>query len=348
LNKNQVIVFMRILYALQGTGYGHISRAKEIIPLLKQKAQVDVLLSGYKGNIQLPFHLDYQLKGMHLVYSKNGGVDVKKTFQAINFKAFLAEIKSLDLSCYQLVLNDFEPVSAWWCYMKGNPCISLSHQAAVAHKSSPREGKDLLGRFILSHFAPATHSYGFHFQKYDKQIFHPVIREEIRNSKPSELDHNLVYLPSYSDKKLLSFFSQFRNDQWHIFSTSCPKPYRIENLHFIPVNHELFAKSLASAKGVICGAGFETPAEALYLHKKLLVCPMKRQYEQSCNAAALGELGVPIIRDLDERSSAVVKNWIANSAKVDVVFENQIDDILNQVIKNHYQELPIASVNTKE
>ena len=37
---------MKILYAVQGTGNGHFSRAQDVIPLLKKKAQVDILVSG--------------------------------------------------------------------------------------------------------------------------------------------------------------------------------------------------------------------------------------------------------------------------------------------------------------
>ncbi|RYY68461.1 MAG: glycosyl transferase, partial [Chitinophagaceae bacterium] len=37
---------MKILYALQATGNGHISRASEILPILETMADVDVLLSG--------------------------------------------------------------------------------------------------------------------------------------------------------------------------------------------------------------------------------------------------------------------------------------------------------------
>jgi len=47
----------------------------------------------------------------------------------------------------------------------------------------------------------------------------------------------------------------------------------------------------SKATGVFCGAGFETPAEAMFLKKKLMVIPMKGQYEQQCNAAALEEIG---------------------------------------------------------
>ena len=37
---------MRILYGIQGTGNGHISRALEVLPYLKKKASVDILISG--------------------------------------------------------------------------------------------------------------------------------------------------------------------------------------------------------------------------------------------------------------------------------------------------------------
>ena len=37
---------MKILYAIQGTGNGHLSRAIDVIPALKKIGQVDVLVSG--------------------------------------------------------------------------------------------------------------------------------------------------------------------------------------------------------------------------------------------------------------------------------------------------------------
>ena len=36
---------MKVLYAFQGTGNGHIARAQEIIPILKKYAEVDILIS---------------------------------------------------------------------------------------------------------------------------------------------------------------------------------------------------------------------------------------------------------------------------------------------------------------
>ena len=41
---------MKILYGIQGTGNGHLSRAEEIVPILKKMAHVDVLISGNQSH----------------------------------------------------------------------------------------------------------------------------------------------------------------------------------------------------------------------------------------------------------------------------------------------------------
>lgn len=43
-------------------------------------------------------------------------------------------------------------------------------------------------------------------------------------------------------------------------------------------------------QGVICNAGFELPSEAMSLGKKLLVKPLKRQFEQISNAMTINLL----------------------------------------------------------
>ena len=59
---------MRILYGIQGTGNGHITRAIEIIPQLHQQGIVDVLVSGYQSEIPLPFPVKYKMNGMSFIF----------------------------------------------------------------------------------------------------------------------------------------------------------------------------------------------------------------------------------------------------------------------------------------
>ena len=66
---------MRILFAIQGTGNGHISRAREIVPLLQEHGQVDLLISGTQADVALDQPLAYRFHGFSFVFGKRGSVD---------------------------------------------------------------------------------------------------------------------------------------------------------------------------------------------------------------------------------------------------------------------------------
>ena len=46
---------MKILYGLQATGNGPISRAIELVPEPKEYAEVDVLMSGTENSLKFPY-----------------------------------------------------------------------------------------------------------------------------------------------------------------------------------------------------------------------------------------------------------------------------------------------------
>jgi len=86
---------MRILYAIQGTGNGHLSRAREIIPILQRKGELDLLISGTQADVDLPYPVKYRFKGLCFIFGKKGGVDVMATYRKSNLKRLYAEIKSV-------------------------------------------------------------------------------------------------------------------------------------------------------------------------------------------------------------------------------------------------------------
>lgn len=324
---------MKVLYAIQGTGNGHLSRARDIIPILQQKVDLDILVSGVQADVKLPFKIKYQLNGLSFIFGKKGGVDLWKTVKNSDFKKFRKEMKKINIQQYDLVINDFEPLSAWAAKLHKIPCVSMSHQAAVKAIESPKPKKrDYMGERILKRYAPTDTYYGFHFKKYNSNIYTPVIRKEIRNLTPTIGQHYTVYLPAYGDKKLIDFFHQFKNTTWQVFSKHTQKAYTDKNVMIEPINNATFIKSFETCKGIICGAGFETPAEALYLQKKLLVIPMKNQYEQQCNAAALKDLGVPVIKKLKNKHIPTIKNWIENLQKTPVNYPDETEDIIDIIL----------------
>lgn len=325
---------MKVLYAIQGTGNGHISRARDIIPILQNKVDLDILVSGVQADVKLGFKTKFQLQGLSFIFGKKGGVDLWKTIKNSDLQNFRKEINKINIKQYDLIINDFEPLSAWAAKLHKVPCISLSHQAAVNAIESPKPKiKDFLGERILKHYAPTPEYVGFHFKKYNSNIYTPVIRKEIRNLNPINKDHYTVYLPAYGDQKLIDFFNSFKEINWQIFSKHTKKSYTVNNVNIQPVNNTLFLKSFETCSGVICGAGFETPAEALFLNKKLLVVPMKNQYEQQCNAAALKDLGIPVITKIKQKNTNIVENWLNTPQQIKVNYPNDTEAIINMVLR---------------
>lgn len=305
---------MKILYAIQGTGNGHLARAEDVVPALQQYGDVHIFVSGSQADISLPFPIKYRSAGLSFYFGKKGGVDIVKTFLKNSSKRIWQEIKNFPSERYDVIINDFEPISAWAARYKHVPCVALSHQCALLSKNVPRpKHYDPVGEWLLHHYAPAPKHVGFHFASFDQNIFTPVIRKSVRQAKPEMTGHYTVYLPAYDDRKLVLWLSSIPLVKWHVFSKHARKPYQFGRVLVYPVNNSDFVASMITANGVLCGAGFETPAEALYLGKKLLVVPMKAQYEQHYNAAALQALGIPVLKELKKSYLPLVQQWIESS-----------------------------------
>lgn len=327
---------MKILYAIQGTGNGHLSRARDIIPVLLQNHDLDILISGLQADIELPFQIKYRFKGLGFIFGSNGGIDLVETYRKNYIKVLLSEIESLPVQDYNLVINDFEPVSAWACYLKNVPCISISHQAAVLNKNAPQpKDSDMLGKAILKNYAPSDAKYGFHFNSYTSNIFTPVIRRQVREMKVENKGHYTVYLPSYNDDRILKVLQQCGDTRWEVFSKHNKQMMRVRNITIQPVSNEAFIESMASSAGVLCGAGFETPAEALFMKKKIMVIPMKGQYEQHCNATALELMGVPVLKSLKVKHVEKIKNWVRNDMVIEVDYPDNTEEIINRILSTH-------------
>jgi len=325
---------VKILYAIQGTGNGHIARAEEIAPILSGYGKVDLFVSGAQADIKLSMPVKYKSKGLSFYFGKKGGIDFLKTFKNNSSKRVMREIKEFPVEKYDLVINDFEAITAWACHKRDVPCIALSHQYALLSPKVPKPKQfDPIGTWFLNNYAPVCEGAGFHFASYDQNIFTPVIRERIRKTVATDKGHYTVYLPAYDDKKLVKLFLKFPGIQWHIFSKHITRPYHIGKISVFPVGNEAFAISMAASHGVLCGAGFETPAEALYLRKKLMVVPMKNQHEQHFNAAALKQSGVPVIKKVSKKNLSKIEAWIETEDLVQVNYKETARPSIECVLK---------------
>ncbi len=306
-----------VLYAFQGTGNGHASRALVLLPILMKYAKVKIAICGTENEINFPYPIDYYFNAPVFVFGKNGGIDWIESFFKSKVFGIRKQIKEFPFSEFDLIINDFEPISARIGKKRNIPVFSISHQAAFWEDAAPRPKRNsLFGEWVLKNYAPASHYIGVHFEKYSSRITTPIIRPEIRNLSPSHEGHISVYLPAYSDDLLISFFSRFPQHQFHIFSKRTKDKMEKSNSCIFPISSDGFMKSLISCDGVLCGAGFETPAEALFLGKKLFVIPMKGQYEQHCNAAALSKMKVPNSSGIGTSMEKKFRYWLLSEDRI--------------------------------
>lgn len=299
---------MKVLYGVQATGNGHITRARVMAPALQQAGvDVDFLFSGREPgklfNME-PFG-DYRCRRGLTFYMDGSRVDQWKTVTRNAPFRLLRDIFSLDLSSYDLVITDFEPVSAWAAKLQGVPSVGIAHQYAFLHPL-PDSKSDFLLRNQVRLFAPATKMLGLHWHHFDKQIFPPLIQAPL--FEVSEIENKIVvYLPHDDLEKIGHALSIYPDYDFYIYA-AVSEPQELGNLHIRPFCREGFHRDLASCHGVICNSGFGLLSEAMQYGKKILSLPQKGQAEQESNAELLSYLGLGIV--VESLDSEQLATWL--------------------------------------
>lgn len=329
---------MRILYAIQGTGNGHISRARDVVPCLQKHGEVDLLISGTQSDVKLPWPIRYQFYGLSFIFGSKGGIDPVATVGSLRPGRFLRDLFRLRVQDYDLVISDFEPISAWACRLRGKKCYGMSHQAAFLSRLTPRPDylRGPFAEFLLRYYAPVADYVGFHFEKYDQRISTPVIRAEVRQLQSTNSGPIVVYLPACADELLLAYFKQLPEYRWQLFSKHSKTAYQQANVQVTPIDNAAYLQALAGCSGLLTGGGFEAPAEALYLGKKIMLVPMKGQYEQHANAAAAARLGASVVREIQAGFPGQLREWLLKAAPAVQNFPDNTQEVVDRAIKNWY------------
>ncbi len=327
---------MKVLYAIQGTGNGHISRARAIIPILKELCELDLLISGTQADVQLPYDIKYKLTGVGFTFGTNGKIDLGKSVKDLHPIKFLKDVYKVPVKDYDLVINDYEPISAWACKIQHINCVAISHQAAFLSENTPRVKKiDKFAENVLKNYAPCTDKVAFHFAKYDEFIHTPVIRDEVRQIEVGNKEHISVYLPAYADEVLMKHFHALPLIPFEVFSKHSKQAYSKKNVTVKPVLNNEFIKSLANSNGLITNGGFESPAEASFLGKKVMCIPMSNQYEQLCNAKAFKLLGGTRVKKVDESFAQKIALWLDNAKPINVNYKDETAEIVTSIINKY-------------
>ncbi|MBW3140895.1 glycosyltransferase [Ferrimonas balearica] len=318
---------MRILYGVQGTGNGHLTRARVIAPAFARAGvEVDYLFSGRPREkfFDMEDFGDFQCKQGLSFSAHKGEISLLRTARDNNLLALWNDIRSLDLSGYDLVLNDFEPVSAWAAKQQGKPCIGISHQNAFNH-NVPITGDRWHNRLIMKYFAPTSIALGCHWHHFGCDLLPPFI-EEIAPAA-TETGKVLVYLPFEDADDIAELLAPLTDNHFVVYHGSAAPTGLPAHVQWNGFCREGFQYDLASCCGVICSAGFELVSEALVLGKKLLLKPLQGQFEQLSNVLALELLGAA--ESMKTLSPERVAQWL-HSPEVEPIVYPQMGDVLVQ------------------
>jgi len=278
---------MKILYGIQTTGNGHISRSREVVRELKELGhEVHVLLSGREPAMQsdLEAFEPYETFGGLTFCSNRGRLQYFQTALNLRFFQFYRDIAAYDDPGFDLVITDFEPVSARIARRRSLPSIGVGHQYAFLH-DIPMNGANPLARFVIRHFAPVDHPVGLHWHHFNQPILPPIVPHRIGNGRPAVDSKILVYLPFEQLTDILSLFEPFKGYEFFIYHRLAQVSDN-GHIHLRPYSRSGFLEDLLECSGVISNAGFELASEAMSLGKKILVKPLAGQIEQLSNALA--------------------------------------------------------------
>lgn len=233
----------------------------------------------------------------------------------LQIKKYRKSIETIDRIVQEdepdVIINFYDFIGGLYNFSKRPKAkfICIAHQFLVSHPEFDfPEGRKLdraslkAGNKIASLDADMILALSFQFFEDvpEKKLFvvPPLLRQEIKDLKISNEDHILAYMvnPGYGEE-VEKFHRTEPQQPLHCFWDMKDKPteYVIdETLTFHQLDDKKFLSKMASAKGYVTTAGFESVCEAMYMGKPVLMVPVSGHYEQACNAIDAMKAGAGI------------------------------------------------------
>ena len=328
---------MNILYGIAATGNGHISRSRIIVEALKKRGHsVTVILSGREEKDLFdiddlkPFHIK---KGFTFVHDK-GQLSYVKTILHSHPIQFFNDIRSIE-DTYDLIITDFDPISAYAAKKYNIPCMGIGHQYSFYTDIPMTKKMKFSSIFFPKMYTPVNFIIPIHFYHFNQSILppfiDPVLHKEINTDERSE--DILVYLPWENLDNMIAILQKISKE--FIVYTKITSIERIDNITLKPFSNVTFKQDLMRCSSLITNAGFQLPSEALFLGKPMLCKPLEGQPEQEHNAKILDNLGYATIAK--EINAGIIKDWINNSKKAKIDFSDPTDLIID-IIENREKD----------
>lgn len=335
---------MKILYGVQGTGNGHITRARVMSKeLVAAGIEVDYLFSGRSATdyFDMDCFVSKKFRRGLTFQLEKGSVKYFRTAIKNNLPNFYQDVQGLDLNGYDCVLTDFEPITAWAGKKSDKKLLGIGHQYVFAH-DVPQQQPSFISKKVYEYFAPVDRSVALHWHHFNAPILPPIIEQ---HEKTTEHEHKLVvvYLPFESQQQVQQMLCELTDYRFLVYSP-IKAISQYSHIEFLPLSRDGFQADLQRCDAVLANAGFELSSEALSLGKRLLVRPLQGQSEQQSNAMALEHLGYG--QSMQQLDAKQVDHFLNTASRVQIQFPNVAKHIVGwikqgmpAIEQNWYQQM---------
>ncbi|WP_085248362.1 MJ1255/VC2487 family glycosyltransferase [Gilliamella mensalis] len=327
---------MKILFGVQGTGNGHVSRCRTLANALKTAgADVDYIFSGRdpKDYFDMQAFGDYKTYRGVTFATHNGKINFRKTVQRIRAFRLIKDVRELDLSKYDYIISDFEPVSAWAAHHQHRECLGISNQAVCQYLKPKEYG--LVANVIMKYYAPVTKPIGLHWFHFGHKLIPPMI--DTFEATPTEDGNIVVYLPFEALDEITVFLKQFKAHQFICFHPDIKQESQQDNIIFQKIGRDNFTHALVSCSGIIANTGFALISEALALGKKILTKPVAGQFEQIYNARCLQTLDMATV--MESLNGIKLKYWLSLPSPKPIIYPNVATELANWIVSKQKESL---------
>jgi uncharacterized protein (TIGR00661 family) len=304
---------LRVLFALQGEGRGHMTQAMAVATWLRARGHtVTGALVGASTRRRVPaFVRDGLGAPLHPIPSPNfaadarGGVRLGRTIVdsgrvwLSHFEPALGLIdRHVAAAAPDVVVNFYEGMTGYWALRRrpAVPIVALAHQFMFEHPGYAFAPGAPLQRAALRFYTRMAGGGAAVRLALSLYPAEPVPSKRLRPVPPVLRPEAHARTDGADDGSLLTYVMEpALAEGLKAWSARHPE-VRLEcfwdgpacvhgpGLRFHALDGAHFIERMARCRAVVCTAGFESVSEAMLLGKPVLMVPVPGHYEQACNA----------------------------------------------------------------
>jgi uncharacterized protein (TIGR00661 family) len=307
---------MRVLFIIQGEGRGHLTQALSLRQILAQARHevVGVLVGTARGREIPAFFTDHisvpieSFLSPNLIYdTQDGSINIAKTIgtHVLRTGRYTASLRTIAATVQRikpdLIVNFYEVLGGLYnrLYRPEVPMVCIAHQYLLLHPQFPFPKNSWLNRQIVNlntrlTALGAAKKLALSFRRFSHESFGnltivpPLLRQDVKNLIPTTGHYALVYLTHHSlSGQVTAWHYEHPELPLHCFWDKPDAPEELavdETLTFHRINGAKYLRMMESCSALVTTAGFESVCEAMYLGKPVLMVPVPKHFEQSCNA----------------------------------------------------------------